>query len=64
MGKNCCSIVEAVQPRDNLLQKAAELFVAVWSGAEPGALQAAAKPRLGPVLHLLPDLRAFGPKFR
>ena len=64
MGKNCCSIVEAAQPQDGLLRKAAELFVGVWSGAEPGALQAVAKPRPGPVLHRLPDLREFGPKFR
>jgi len=64
MGKNCCSIVEVGQPQDTLLRKTIELFVGVWSGAEPGALKAAAKPRPGPVLHRLPDLREFGPKFR
>ena len=64
MGKNSCAIAEIGQPRDSLLRKTAELFVAVWSGSQPGALQAAAKPRPGPVLHRLPDLREFGPKFR
>ena len=64
MGKNCCSIVESGPSPDGLLRKTIELFVGVWSGTEPGALQAAAKPRPGPVLYRLPDLREFGPKFR
>jgi hypothetical protein len=61
MGKNSCSIIEAGQPRDDLLRKTVELFVGVWSGSEPGALNAVAKPAPGPVLHRLPDLRKFGP---
>ena len=64
MDKNSCSIVESGQPGEGLLRKTVELFVGVWSGAEPGALRAAAKPHPGPVLHRLPDLREFGPKFR
>lgn len=61
MSKNSCSIVEAGQPQDGVLRKTVELFLGVWSGAEPGALPAVAKPRPGPVLHRLPDLRKFGP---
>ncbi|GEM_PF-6137290 len=64
MGKNSCSIVEGGPPRDSLLRKSVELFVGVWSGTQPGALRAVAKPRPGPVLHRLPDLRKFGPTFR
>lgn len=64
MGKDCCSIVEAGQPQDSLLRKTVELFVGVWSGSEPGALAVAAKPKPGPVLHRLPDLRKFGPNIR
>jgi len=61
MGKNSCSIVEAVEPQAGVLRKTIELFVGVWSGAEPGALKAVATPQPGPVLHRLPDLRKFGP---
>ena len=64
MDKNICAIGEFGQPKNSLLRKTVELFVGVWSGADPGALPAAAKPRPGPVLHRLPDLREFGPKFR
>jgi hypothetical protein len=64
MGKNSCSIVETGQPRAGLLRKTVELFVEVWSGSDPGALAAVAKPRPGPVLHRLPDLRKFGPSIR
>jgi hypothetical protein len=64
MEKNSCSIVETAQPQDGLLRKTVELFLGVWSGSEPGALQAVAKPRPGPVLHRLPDLRKFGPQIR
>jgi len=64
MGKNSCSIVEAVEPRTGVLRKTIELFVGVWSGSEPGALKAVATPRPGPVLHRLPDLRKFGPQIR
>ncbi len=64
MGKNNGSITEAGQLEGGLLRKTIELFVGVWSGAEPGALRAVAKPRPAPVLNRLPDLREFGPKFR
>ncbi len=61
MGKNCCSIADVGQPQTGILRKTIELFVGVWSGAEPGALKAVATHRPGPVLHRLPDLRKFGP---
>ena len=64
MSKDCCSIAEAGQPQGSLLRKTIALFVGVWSGAEPGAMQAVAQPRPGPVLHRLPDLRRFGPNIR
>jgi len=64
MSKNCCSIVAADRPHDGLLRKTIELFLGVWSGSDPGALAAIAKPHPGPVLHRLPDLRKFGPSIR
>jgi len=64
MSKNSCSIVEAGQSQDGVLRKTVELFLGVWSGSEPSAMEAVAKPRLGPVLHRLPDLRKFGPNIR
>ena len=64
MGKISCSIVEPARPQENLLQKAIDLSLKIWSGADPAAPVATAKPRPGPVLHRLPDLRKFGPSLR
>jgi hypothetical protein len=64
MDKNLCSIVQADQPPDGLLRKTIELFLGVWSGSDPGALAAIAKPCPAPVLNRLPDLRKFGPSIR
>ena len=64
MGKNSCSLAEPGQLQGRIVRKTIELFLGVWSGSQPGALTAIAKPRPGPVLHRLPDLRKFGPNIR
>ncbi len=64
MGKNSCSIVEIGQPRESILRKAIDLSLRIWSGADPAAPATDPKPRPGPVLHRLPDLRKFGPSLR
>ena len=64
MGKISCAIVEPARPQETLLRQAIDLSLKIWSGADPAAPAAAAKPRPGPVLHRLPDLRKFGPSLR
>jgi hypothetical protein len=64
MGKNSCAIAEPAHPQESLLQKAVDLSVKLWSGADPTAPAVSAKPRPRPVLHRLPDLRKFGPSLR
>lgn len=65
MEKNICTMDAAAPVQGSVLKKAADLFVKVWSGSDPGALRAVAEPQIarrpGPVLHRLPDLRKFGP---
>lgn len=65
MTKNICTMDNIAPVQGSAFKQAADLFVKVWSGSEPGAASAAAEPqttrRPGPVLHRLPDLRKFGP---
>jgi hypothetical protein len=64
MGKNSCSIAGPARPQVSLVQQAIDLSLKLWSGVDPDVPAAAAKPRPGPVLHRLPDLRKFGPSLR
>ena len=67
MTKNMCTMDVSVPSQGTVLNKAAGLFLKIWSGADPASAPAASTPQVarrpGPVLHRLPDLRKFGPNF-
>ena len=64
MSKNICSIGLEAPAKKSVLREAAGFALWVWAGVDPAAPPTTARPRPGPVLHRLPDLRKFGPSFR